>query len=76
MAVKVDFTMIGEETMHCGGCETRVRFALQQLAGVREVLPNAKTQQIAVVIEPNRVTAEERQARLKVAGFEAIAATC
>ncbi len=73
MVVKVDFTVVGEEKMHCGGCETRVRFALSRLPGVQEVRADSKTQRIAVVINPSQVTPEEVQARLKVAGFETAA---
>ncbi len=73
MVVKVDFTVVGEEKMHCGGCETRVRFALSRLPGVQEVRADSKTQRIAVVINPSQVTPEDVQARLKVAGFETAA---
>jgi len=73
MVVKVDFTVIGEEKMHCGGCETRVRFALSRLPGVQDVRADSKTQRIAVVINPSQVTSEDVQARLKVAGFETAA---
>ena len=38
MVIKIDFTVIGEEKMHCAGCESRVRLALSRLAGVQEVL--------------------------------------
>lgn len=71
MVVKVDFEVVGEEKMHCGGCETRVRFALSRMPGVQEVLASAKTQRIAVVINPDQVTPEQVQARLQDAGFEA-----
>ncbi|THC40236.1 heavy-metal-associated domain-containing protein [Massilia sp. Mn16-1_5] len=71
MVVKVDFEVVGDEKMHCGGCETRVRFALSRMPGVQEVLASSKTQRIAVVINPAQVTLEQIQARLSDAGFEA-----
>lgn len=70
MVIKVDFVVTGEEKMHCSGCETRVRFALQRLPGVQEVLANAKSQSIAVVLNPQQVTIQEVQQRLKTAGFQ------
>ncbi len=73
MVVKVDFTVVGEEKMRCGGCETRVRFALSRLPGVQDVRADSKTQRIAVVINPNEVTPADLQARLKIAGFETAA---
>jgi copper chaperone len=72
MVVKVDFEVVGEEKMHCGGCETRVRFALSRMPGVQEVLASAKTQRIAVVISPEQVTPEQIQGRLNDAGFETV----
>lgn len=71
MLVKVDFEVVGEVRMHCGGCETRVRFALSRMPGVQEVLASSKTQRIAVFINSDQVTTEQIQARLKDAGFEA-----
>jgi len=71
MVVKVDFEVVGDEKMHCGGCETRVRFALSRMPGVQEVFASSKTQRIAVVINPAQVTLEQIQARLSDAGFEA-----
>lgn len=71
MVVKVDFEVVGEERIHCGGCETRVRFALSRMPGVQEVLASSKTQRIAVVINSDQITPEQIQARLKDAGFEA-----
>lgn len=70
--VKVDFEVIGEEKMHCSACETRVQFALSRMAGVRNVLASAKTQRIAVVIDPNQITVKQVQQRLRDAGFEAV----
>ncbi len=71
MVTKVDFEVTGEEKMHCGGCETRVRFALGRVPGVQEVIASAKTQRIAVVIAPELVTAEQILAKLNDVGFEA-----
>lgn len=69
--VKVEFIVVGEEKMHCSGCETRVRFALSRMPGVQQVRADSNTQRIAVVINSNEVTPQDVQARLKVAGFDA-----
>lgn len=74
MVVKVDFTVVGKEKMHCGGCEGRVRFALSRLPGVQGVVANSKNQNVSVVINPEQVTKEQIQERLSVAGFEAVPA--
>lgn len=70
MIVKVDFNVVGEEKMHCGGCESRVRFALQQMVGVQQVLADSSTQRISVMFNPGQVTTEEVQQRLKAAGYD------
>jgi copper chaperone CopZ len=72
MVVKVDFEVVGEEKMHCGGCETRVRFALSHMPGVQEVLASSKTQRIAVAINPDQATPDDVQNRLRDAGFETV----
>lgn len=33
----------GKQTIHCGGCERTVKFALKQLSGVRQVEASYKT---------------------------------
>lgn len=73
MVVKVDFQVVGEEKMHCSACETRVRFALTRISGVQEVLANAETQRVAVVINPAQITIGQVRQRLKDAGFETTA---
>ena len=75
MVQKIDFRVVGEDKMHCVACETRVKFALSRLDGVQDVLASAKTQHIAVVIDPDKVTVQDIADRLKAAGFEATQTT-
>lgn len=70
MVRKIDLTVTGVERMHCSGCETRVRLALLRREGVQDVLADAKTQHIAVVIDPDRVNVDEVQRLLQAAGFD------
>ena len=51
--------------------ESRVRFALEQLPGVQQVLADWKTQQISVMLNPGQVKTEQVQERLTAAGYEA-----
>lgn len=41
----------GDQKMHCGGCESTVKFALKQLPGVQQVEANHKTQLIDVTFD-------------------------
>jgi copper chaperone len=70
MMTVMQLHVIGEENMHCAGCETRVSYALRRLPGVRDVRANAETQQIAVTIDPSEVSREQVWARLQQLGYE------
>lgn len=48
--------VIGDNTMHCGGCENTVKFALKQLKGVEAVDASHKTQQIELTFDPQVLT--------------------
>lgn len=45
-------TVIGEQTMHCGGCENTVKFALKQLPGIQRVEASYRTQRIELTFDP------------------------
>ena len=70
MMGRIDFTVTGEEKLHCSGCETRVRFALQRMPGVEHVAANAETQRVAVTFDPALLTADQLRERLKEIGFD------
>lgn len=70
MVVKVDFDVVGKAKLNCEGCESRVRFALERLPGVQHVLADHTTQHVAVMLNPEQVTAETVQERLLAAGYE------
>ena len=70
MMTVLQLHVIGEEKMHCAGCETRVSNALRRLPGIRDVRASAETQQIAVTIDPSEVSREQVYARLQQLGYE------
>lgn len=70
MITVMQLHVIGEEKMHCSGCETRVSYALRRLPGVRDVRASAETQQISVTIDPSEVSREQVCARLTSLGYE------
>ena len=43
--------VVGEQTMHCGGCESTVKFALKQLPGIQGIEVNHKTQLINLTLD-------------------------
>ena len=70
MTLLIEFQVIGDEKIHCSGCETRIAFALRRLAGVREVRASAESQRIAVTIDPAELSPEQVRARLQELGYE------
>lgn len=69
MSARIDFTVIGEEKIHCSGCENRIRFALLRLTGVQHVAADAHTQRVTVGFDPGQVTPDQVRERLNEMGF-------
>ena len=70
MVNRIEFTVTGEEKLHCSGCEMRVRFTLERTPGVEHVAADAKTQRVAVMFDPALLTADHIRKRLKEIGFD------
>ncbi len=64
------FTVIGEEKLHCEGCEQRVGRALKRLDGVREVEASYRTQRVEVEYDPGRIDQGQLRERLELLGYE------
>lgn len=70
MKTTVQFEVIGEEKIHCAGCESRIGHALGRLPGVQDVQASAATQRVSVTIVTAQVTADEVRARLAQLGYQ------
>ena len=70
MTTLIEFQVIGDERIHCAGCETRIGFALRRLPGIRDVQVSARSQRIAVSIDPEEIGSEQVRARLRELGYE------
>lgn len=70
MTTHIEFQVIGDEKIHCAGCETRIGFALRRLPGVRDVRASTQTQRVAVTIDPEEVRPEQVRARLQELGYQ------
>ena len=68
-ATVVQFEVVGEEKIHCEGCEARIANALRRLPGVAEVQASAETQRVRVTIDPARTSQDEVRARLAQIGY-------
>ena len=67
---KMNLKVIGDQTMHCGGCEQTVSFALSKLAGVQQVVADYKTQSITFGLNTNETTAAQLQDELRWIGYQ------
>lgn len=60
----------GEQTMHCGGCERTVQFALKQLPGVRQVEASHKSQLIELTFDSQAIDLKQVQQELDWIGYQ------
>lgn len=70
MVEKITLKIIGENTLHCAGCERTVKFTLSQLPGVKEVQADHKTQQIEVSLTSDETNAAKITSELAWIGYE------
>ena len=64
--------VIGEQTMHCGGCESSVKFTLKQMPGVQDIKASHKTQLIKLTLDPQRADLERIQQELGWIGYQVV----
>lgn len=62
MTSTTQYTVVGDDKLHCEGCERRVGRALKRMGGIREVEASYRTQRVAVEYDPGRL-AKERSGR-------------
>ncbi len=60
----------GNQTMHCGGCESTVKFALKQLPGIQQVEANYKTQLIDLALDTEVLDVERVYQELDWIGYQ------
>ncbi len=70
MTNTIDFTVTGEQKIHCEGCEQRIHRALRRLPGIQDVEASAETQRVAVTLDPDRVGPEQVRDRLDLLGYQ------
>ncbi len=66
--------VVGEQTMHCAGCERTVEFTLSRLPGVQKVKADYKTQAIEIGLAPSEFDLERVKAELDWIGYQVEAA--
>jgi copper chaperone len=70
MLKSVTFEVIGDQRLHCEGCEQRVERLLKALQGVGQVRAQAHNQRIEVLFDTAVLEATAIADRLSDAGYE------
>ncbi len=70
MTRTVEFDVIGEQKIHCAGCEATIGTALRRIPGVRNVQSSHHTQRVVVTINPAQVPPEQLRTKLEELGYE------
>lgn len=55
----VELKVMGNNTMHCSGCENSVKLVLSDLIGVKQVEADHRTQVVRVAFDENKVDLEQ-----------------
>jgi copper chaperone CopZ len=69
MAQTVNYTVSGEQKIHCAGCEERITNALRRSPGVQDVQASYETQRVVVSFDPARVSPDKVKAKLQQLGY-------
>jgi copper chaperone len=70
MTRTAEFTVTGEQKIHCEGCEQRIDRSLRRLPGVEKVEASAESQRVVVEADPDRIGEDELRERLDLLGYE------
>ncbi len=70
MLKSVTFEVVGEQQLHCEGCEQRVEKLLKALQGVAQVRAQARNQHIKVLFDAAALEPTAMAERLSEAGYQ------
>ena len=70
MAEKITLQVVGEQTMHCSGCERTVTFTLSNLPGVKVIKADHKTQLIELMMTRGETDLEKVKSELDWIGYQ------
>jgi copper chaperone CopZ len=64
--------VVGEQTIHCGGCENAIQMSLSQLPGVKRVKADHKTQLVEVSADVTQTDLQAVRERLEWMGYQIV----
>ena len=62
--------VVGDNTMHCSGCERTVEFTISHMSGVEKVKADHKTQAIEFVLTSGETDLEKVKDSLEWIGYQ------
>lgn len=65
----IRLTVVGDNTIHCAGCERTVEFTLSQMPGVGNVKADHTTQDIEFSLEPSETDLGKVKSGLEWIGY-------
>ena len=66
----MNYTVTGDQEIHCEGCEQRISRALERLDGVKTVEASAQTQRVIVETDPAQTNPDQLRERFDLLGYE------
>lgn len=69
----MNFSVTGDQQIHCEGCEQRISRALERLDGVQAVEASAQNQHISVETDSAQTSPDQLKERLDLLGYDVTA---
>jgi copper chaperone len=70
MTTTMNFTVTGDQKIHCDGCEQRISRALERVDGVQTVDASAQHQRIVIETDPAQTGPAQVRERLDLLGYD------
>ena len=70
MSEKITFKVVGDRTIHCNGCENSIKFALNEVPGVREASADRISQMIEVTLSGDLAEPKNVKSKLDWLGYK------
>ena len=67
---KIRYRVIGEQRMHCRGCESTVQYTLSQLSGVKTVEADHQVQSIIIELDGDETDQDKIRSELEWIGYK------
>ncbi len=70
MLKSITLQVVGDDRLHCEGCEERVEQALKKVPGVSQIRARSSNQRIQILFDPSVLDANAIAARVATVGYQ------